>query len=121
MGGDAVGSGFDRDQCRAHRIGPLACPRVAKGGDVIDIDSEAQRRSFWHTGLADKFRERLGQPECRAPARPAHPSSSSRWIAGSSLVKPSNDELSYPLTRSTRATTSLARNWAIIALRCFRS
>src|ERR1017187_10133167 len=27
----------------------------------------------------------------------------------------------YPLTRSTRATTALARNWAIIALRCLRS
>jgi hypothetical protein len=37
------------------------------------------------------------------------------------LVKPGNDELGYPLTRSTRATTALARNWAIIALRCFRS
>ena len=36
-------------------------------------------------------------------------------------VKPDNDELCYPLTRSTRATTALARNWAIIALRCFRS
>ena len=29
--------------------------------------------------------------------------------------------MTYPLTRSTRATTALARNWAMIALRCFRS
>jgi hypothetical protein len=36
-------------------------------------------------------------------------------------VKPGSDALTYPLTRSTRATTALARNWAIIALRCFRS
>jgi hypothetical protein len=36
-------------------------------------------------------------------------------------VKPGNDKLDYPLTRSTRATTALARNWAMIALRCFRS
>ena len=27
----------------------------------------------------------------------------------------------HPLTRSTRATTALARSWAMIALRCFRS
>src|SRR5882757_3915928 len=27
----------------------------------------------------------------------------------------------YPLTRSTRATTALARNWAMMALRCLRS
>jgi hypothetical protein len=27
---------------------------------VIDIDSEAQRRSFGHEGLAGEFRERLG-------------------------------------------------------------
>src|SRR6185437_2166826 len=29
--------------------------------------------------------------------------------------------MNYPLTRSTRATTALARNWAMMALRCFRS
>jgi hypothetical protein len=36
-------------------------------------------------------------------------------------VKPGNGEPGYPFTRSTRATTALARNWAIIALRCLRS
>ena len=110
MRGDAVGAGLDRDKRRAHRIRPRARPRVAQGGDVIDIDSEAQRRS-WH-GLAaddaghdvmrglDPRIHLLEKMDCR--------------------VKPGNDEL-YPLTRSTRATTALARNWAIIALRCFRS
>ena len=46
MRGDAVGAGLDRDQRGAHRIGPLARPGVTQGGDVIDIDSEAQRRSL---------------------------------------------------------------------------
>ena len=50
MRGDAVGAGLDRGQRRAHRIGPLAAPRVAQGGDVIDIDAEAQRRSVGHCG-----------------------------------------------------------------------
>ncbi len=43
MRGDAVGAGLDRGQRGAHRIRPLAAPRVAQGCDVIDIDSEAQR------------------------------------------------------------------------------
>ena len=50
--GDAIGASLDRQQRGAHRIGPLARPRVTKGGDVIDIDSETQRRSFRHSGLA---------------------------------------------------------------------
>ena len=50
MRGDAVGAGLDRGKRRAHRIGIAAAPRVAQGGDVIDIDSETQRRSFGHAG-----------------------------------------------------------------------
>jgi len=41
MRGDAVGAGGDRRQRRAHRIRPLASPRVAQGRDVIDVDSKA--------------------------------------------------------------------------------
>ena len=48
MRGDAVGARRDRNQRRAHRIGIAACPCVTKGGDVIDIDSKTQRRSFRH-------------------------------------------------------------------------
>jgi hypothetical protein len=46
MRGDAVGARLDRGQRGAHRIRPLACPRVAKGCDVIDIDAEAERKRF---------------------------------------------------------------------------
>src|ERR1700754_259170 len=51
MRGDAVGTGLDRGQRRAHRIGTLARPRIAQGGDVIDIYSETQRRGFGHSEL----------------------------------------------------------------------
>ena len=43
MRGDAVGAGLDRGQRGAHRIRPLAAPRVAQGRDVIDIDAETER------------------------------------------------------------------------------
>src|SRR5882757_6307193 len=52
MRGDAVGAGLDRGQRGAHRIGPRSRPCITQGSDVIDIDPEAQRRSFWHGGLA---------------------------------------------------------------------
>src|SRR5579883_701713 len=45
MRGDAVGACLDREQRGANRIGALAAPRVTQGGDVIDIDAEAQRKS----------------------------------------------------------------------------
>jgi hypothetical protein len=52
MRGDAVGTRLDCKPRRAHRIGPLTAARVAQGGDVIDIDTEAQRRSS-HEKLAE--------------------------------------------------------------------
>src|SRR5690349_15383198 len=48
VSGDAVGAGLDGGDRGAHRIGPCACARIAQGGDVIDIDAKAQRRSFGH-------------------------------------------------------------------------
>ena len=42
MRGDAVGAGGDRELGRAHRIGMAPAARVADGGDVVDIDAEAQ-------------------------------------------------------------------------------
>ena len=44
MGGDAVGAGGDRELGRAHGSGWRAAARVPQGGDVIDIDAEAQHR-----------------------------------------------------------------------------
>ena len=42
MRGDAVAAGRDRELGRAHRIGMAPAARVADGGDVVDIDAEAQ-------------------------------------------------------------------------------
>ena len=56
--GDAVGAGLDRGERRAHRIGMVAAARIAQGGDVIDIDSEAKRRGFGHCGLDEAERKR---------------------------------------------------------------
>ena len=42
MRGDAVGAGRDRELGRAHRIGMAPAARIADGGDVVDIDAEAQ-------------------------------------------------------------------------------
>ncbi len=36
---DAVGAGLGGQARRAHRIGMTAAPRIADGGDVIDIDA----------------------------------------------------------------------------------
>ena len=40
--GDAVGAGLDREVRGAQRIGMAAAARVADGGDVVDVDAEAQ-------------------------------------------------------------------------------
>ena len=87
---------------RAHRIGIAAGPRVAQGGDVIDIDSETQRERCGT--LASELTEAV----------------SARMIARH-FERKRLVTMTHPLTRSTRATTALARNWAIIALRCLRS
>ncbi len=52
MRGDAVGAGLDRNQGRAQRIGIAPRPRIAKRGDVVDIDSETQRRKLGMQELA---------------------------------------------------------------------
>ena len=47
MRGDAVGAGGDGELGRAHRIGMAPAARIADGGDVVDVDAEAQTgRSF---------------------------------------------------------------------------
>ena len=52
MRGDAVGAGLDGGQRGAYRIGTRPAARVAQRGDVVDIDTEAQRGKFGHSGLA---------------------------------------------------------------------
>ena len=44
MGGDAVGAGRDRDLGRQDGIGMTPAARVAHGGDVVDVNAEANGR-----------------------------------------------------------------------------
>ena len=44
--GDAIGAGLDGQMGGAQRIGMAATARVADGGDVIDVDAEAQVRGW---------------------------------------------------------------------------
>src|SRR4051794_5966068 len=136
MRGDAGGAGLDRDQCSPHGIGTRARARIAQGSYVIDIDAETQRRSFGHSHLSREGRGRSrsaarasGEGTLRAPGLAARPltrraSDDARRplpCGERSLSVAATRIMIYPLTRSTRATTALARNWAIMALRCFRS
>ena len=50
MRGDAVSARRDRGKGRAYRVGIAASSRITQRGDVVDIDSETQRR-IWHAGL----------------------------------------------------------------------
>ena len=56
VSGDAVRARLDREQRRAHRVWIGAGPRVAQRSNVIDVNSEAQRR-MWHAGLAGNLRD----------------------------------------------------------------
>ena len=58
MGGDAVGAGRCGEPRGAHRIGMLAAARVADGGDVIDVDAEAQRRLLGDAHRVSRARAR---------------------------------------------------------------
>ncbi len=48
MRGDAVGAGGDGELGRPQRIGMAAAARIPHGGDVIDVDAEAQMRGRAH-------------------------------------------------------------------------
>ncbi len=48
MRGDAIGAGFDGGKRRAHGIRMPAASRISQGGDVVDVDAEAQGRSSGH-------------------------------------------------------------------------
>jgi hypothetical protein len=48
MRGDAVGAGRDRDLGGLDRIGMPPAARIAHGGDVVDVDAEADWRIQWH-------------------------------------------------------------------------
>ena len=48
MRGDAVGAGRDRDLRGPHRIGMFAAASITHGGDVIDVDAEAEGGKSGH-------------------------------------------------------------------------
>ena len=48
MRGDAVGAGRERDLGGLHRVGMLAAARVTHGGDMVDVDAEADGRFSRH-------------------------------------------------------------------------
>jgi len=50
MGRDAIGARPDRQLRPAHRVRIAAAPGVAQGGDMIDIDAEAQLLGLGHGG-----------------------------------------------------------------------
>ena len=66
--GDAVGAGLDGEMRGAQRIGMAAAARVADGGDVVDVDAEAQvgRRCACGNGqdIASGSGLRRPQPDC---------------------------------------------------------
>ena len=75
MRGDAVGAGLDRGKCGAHGIGTRAGPRIAQGGDVIDIDAKAQRRRLWAWANSQT------QFVCAGDSRPEEPPTRPRSAA----------------------------------------
>ena len=64
MRGDAVGAGRDRDLGGAQRIGMPPAARIADGGDVVDVDAEAESGQVGH-GVAP--------PRCRCTPIRAYP------------------------------------------------
>jgi hypothetical protein len=44
MGGDVVGAGFDGKLGGPQNVRVLLAARIAKGGNVVNVDAEADRR-----------------------------------------------------------------------------
>src|SRR2546430_14601535 len=102
---DAGGACLNRDLCRMHGIGVAAAARVADGGHMVDIDAEAK---VWSQHVF--------------AVRSCHPRSSclrssckicGGWRGQGAALQ--------AFTRSACATTSFARNCAMIELRCLMS
>ena len=71
--GDAVGAGRDRDLGGLDRIGMLAAARVTDGGDMVDVDAEAEEeRSRRSAGcLREAQLSRSPARRWRSPSSPA--------------------------------------------------
>ena len=81
-------------------------------GTVAGGDPEAQRRSFEHFPTL-----KPRNPTVMRGRDPRIHLLEKDGLPGQARQR----QISYPLTRSTRATTAFARSWAMMALRCFRS
>ena len=68
--------------------------------DMIDVYPKTQMRRACHLMASSAFRQSKPARKRNAPSQPHEP---------------------QPLTRSAFATTGLARNWAMMAVRCFKS
>src|SRR5262249_23664991 len=105
MRGDAISAGFDRNLRRMHGIRVSSPAGIADGGDVVDVDAETK---VWSRHSCNRsYRQ-------RPIYRP--------WGCALSALSRSPPATSpQAFTRSAFATTSFARNCAIIELRCLRS
>src|SRR5262245_20149170 len=101
MRGDAVGAGRDRDLRRTHGVRVPTAARVADGRDVIDVGAEAK---------VGKSRHDLNS---------VRQSAAIELTARSPCV--CDEATRHAFTRSAFATTSFARNCAMIELRCLMS
>src|SRR5262249_43484615 len=100
---DSVGAGLDRDLRRAHGIRVMPTTGVTNGGDVIDIDAKGEVRSghFSPSQLA---------PGICLPA-----------LDTGFVRNRRRQARRQAFTRSAFATTSFARNCAMMELRCLIS
>src|SRR5262249_59197840 len=102
MRGDSVGASLDRDLRRTHGIRGMPAAGVADGGNVIDIDAEPEGRGRHFFAVRSYARDLSAIAtgfigNCRRQAR------------------------RQAFTRSAFATTSFARNCAMMELRCLIS
>ena len=126
MRGDAIRAGRDGEVRRPHRVGMPPTARVADGGDMVDVDAETQggRR---HAVLVLKRAVMLLGPILDAQSGDTRELAlvvgdegkvrGYRMSCNPEVVRIAR----YPFTRSTSATTALARNCAMMAVRCLRS
>src|SRR5256885_13700421 len=115
MRGDAVGACLDRGERGAHRIGPVAAPRVTQGRNMINVNAEAQRRRIWHGADSLEFGGVCLIPRSRkAASRRMSGRIMASWFERAQGRLLTTRKHHYPLTRSTRATTAFARSCAII-------
>jgi hypothetical protein len=111
---DAVGARRYRDLGRAQRIGMPPAARVAQGRHMVDVDPKAQLRH----GPAPASRPRRKMSRSSSAMSPERNGDALHECLP---ARPSVIGSPYSITRSTFATTGLARSWAMIAVRCFRS